>query len=47
MTWILVQPADGEESMNAMIHLNKTGEYSFDIIKNDTQFESISFGSRS
>lgn len=46
MGWILMQPADDEESIKSAIRLKETGEYKFDLNKNGTRLKPIAFGSR-
>ena len=47
MGWILMQPADDEESMKASRILMDTGEYLFDLSKNGARLKPIAFRSRS
>jgi hypothetical protein len=47
MGWILMQPADDEESVRATKLLKKTGECLFDLSKNGARLRPIAFGSRS
>ena len=47
MGWILMQPADDEESVRATTHLQETGECLFDLHKNGARLRPISYGSRS
>ena len=46
MGWILMQPADDEESHRATAHLLETGECVFDLSKNGTRLRPVAFGSR-
>jgi len=47
MGWILMQPADDDESTKAMQILKRTGEYQFDLSTNGARLKPIFFGSRS
>ena len=47
MGWILMQPADDEESVKATTTLIKTGICLFDISKNGARLKPIAFGSHS
>lgn len=46
MAWILMQPADDEESQRATKLLLETGECIFDLCKNGARLRPIAFGSR-
>ena len=46
MCWILMQPANDEESSNASKKLLKTGEYLFDLCGNGGCLCPIAFGSQ-
>ena len=46
MGWILMQPADDEESVRATELLRTTGECLFDLCKNGARLRPIAFGSR-
>ena len=45
MGWILMQPADDEESKIAMAHLQRTGECLFDLSLKGFRLKPVSFGS--
>ena len=47
MGWILMQPADDEESIKATKLLKETGECKFDLTMNGARLKPIFFGSRS
>ena len=47
MGWILMQPADDEESKIAMAHLRRTGECLFDLSLKGARLKPVAFGSRS
>ena len=47
MGWILMQPADDEESLKATKLLKETGECKFDLSMNGARLKPIFFGSRS
>ena len=47
MCWILIQPADDEESQKATAHLKNTGECLFDLSKHGAQLKPVFFGSHS
>ena len=46
MGWILMQPANNDESVAAAIHLNTTGNCLFDFSVGGNCLKIISFGSR-
>ena len=46
MGWILMQPADGEESQKATAHLKNTGEFLFNLSKHGAQLKPVVFGYR-
>ena len=46
MGWILMQPADDEESKRATAQLLETGECVFDLSKNGARLRPVAFGSR-
>ena len=46
MGWIIVQPADDGEFTKATSHLQKAGEYYFELTKDGAQLKPVSFGSR-
>ena len=46
MRWILMQPADDNESVAAAIHLSKTGVCLFDLSLGGAQLKSVAFSSR-
>ena len=47
MGWILMQPADDDESLKFAQHLRKTGIYLFDLSLQGARLKLIAFGSRS
>ena len=46
MAWILMQPAEDDESTKAAAHLGKTGECLFDMDLNRARIKPSSYGSR-
>ena len=46
MGWIIIQPADDEESTKATALLQKTDECYFELTKDGARLKSIAFGSR-
>ena len=47
MGWILIQPADDEESTKVATILKETGKCLFDLTKNGARLKPVAFGSRS
>ena len=47
MGWILMQPANDDESKKAAENLRVTGKNLFELSKNDARLQPIAFGSRS
>ena len=47
MGWILMQPANDEESKIAMAHLRCTGKCLFDLSLKGARLKPVAFGSRS
>ena len=43
--WILMQPADDEESQKATAHLKNTGEVIFDLFRHGVRLKPVAFGS--
>ena len=46
MGWILIQPADDDESVAAAIHLSKIGVCLFDLSLGGACLKPVAFGSR-